>query len=175
MSHPVAEMYKGFVLGEREQNMSDDSYFHVTVWNPDASRAEEFQYAATAYPSSPMHHSTVSAALRETYEAVICAYAKWTMDQSRVRWACQRLVCLNEGATYRTKGDTVTVFKGRKVPKGTEGVILSMHGRTFGFNSRKFYAWIETTEGKIIEVDLDNCAVIAHSPERLQELFDLSN
>lgn len=175
--HPIAELFKGYILAEREQNLRDDSYFHVTVWNPDTSQPEEFQYAATAYPSSPMQPETVRAALDATLPSVKTAYAKWHTDMDRVCRARVLYYTLFTVEEYWKpfKGDTVRVARGRKVPKGLVGTVLSSSERTYGYNNTRTYLWIDCGADGIREVDSANVDSVKRSPAVLQELFDMAD
>lgn len=175
--HPIADTFHGFILAEREQNLRDDSYFHVTVWNPEAAQPEEFQYAATAYPSNPMHPETVQAALAATLPSVRAAHAKWNTDMDRVGRArsLHYIMFTVEDYWQPFKGDTVRVARGRKVPKGLTGTVLSWSERTYGYNTKRTYLWLDCGAEGIRQVDMANVDTVKRSSAALQELFDMSN
>lgn len=177
--HATAEQFQGYALEEREQNLSNDSYFHLTYWNPDTAKPESVEYAATAYPSNPMQPATVQALLAATLPAVRSAYAKWNTDMDRVCAARSLAYVLEQRMWFKYpeafKGATVTVARGRKVRKGLTGKVLSHSRRTFGFNTKTDYFFIDCGTDGCHTVAADNVEVLQHAPEKLQELFDLSN
>jgi hypothetical protein len=177
--HPVAEAYKGFVLAEREQNLYNDSYFWLTVWNPDTAAPEEFQYAATAYGGvGPMSWESVQAAVAETPDGVKSAYAKWQVDRYRFGSALSLDYVMQQRMFKYAevfKGATVRVARGRKVRKGLTGTVISQSSRTFGYNNVRHYFFIDCGADGSWTVDAENCDIIQHSPVKLQELFDLAN
>jgi hypothetical protein len=177
IQHPVAQLYKGFALAEREQNLRDDSYFHLSVWNPDTAAVEEFQYAATAYPSNPMHPETVHALLAETLPSVKAASAKYWLDQARAAGArvLDYTMFTVEYYWKPFKGDVVRVARGRKVRKGLVGEVISSSERTFGYNNTRTYVLIDCGADGTWTVDTANVDCVRRSPAKLQELFDLSN
>lgn len=177
MTHPVAIAFHGYILAEREQNLRDDSYFHVTVWNPETSQPEEIQYAATAYPSSPMHPNTVQAAIAATLPSVHAAHAKWNTDMDRVCRARSLYYRMFDVEHYWKPftGDTVRVARGRKVPKGLVGTVLSSHEITYGYNNVRTYLWLDCGAEGVHKVDMANVDSVKRAPAVLQELFDLSN
>lgn len=179
MSHPLAQQYFGMVLAEREQNLRDDSYFWLTVWNPEEATREHFQYAATAYGGvGPMHPSAVQDALASTYPSVHAALARW--NERNERASAVRLIDLGfntHGTVY--KGDRVRVARGRKVPKGAEGRVIGVqekvtHVSQYGtWTTKELYALIVTESGASWSVAAKHLDVIARG-EILQQLFDLS-
>lgn len=176
--HPIAQAFHGFILAEREQNMRNDSYFHVTVWNPDTSEAEEFEYAATAYGGiGPMHHTTVREAIAATPDSVKFAAHKRSTEWQRIGRARQLDYIMNTVEYYwhPFKGDVVRVARGRKVPKGLVGTVLSSRERTFGYNNVRTYLWLDCGADGIKEVDMANVDTVHRSPAALQELFDMAN
>lgn len=175
--HATAEMYQGFALAEREQNLRDDSYFYLMVWNPETAQPEEHQYAATAYPSSPMGFDTVQHLLALTPESVKAAYAKWTQDMLRVGQALSLDYTMHTVKYYWRpfKGDTVRVARGRKVRKGLVGTVLTSSERTYGYDAKRTYVLIDCGSDGTWTVDTNNVDCVTRAQNKLQELFDLSN
>jgi hypothetical protein len=176
--HPIAQAYNGFILAERERNMYHDSYFMVTVWNPDTSQAEEFEYAATAYGGvGPMHHDTVQAAIAATPDSVKSAYYEWLIEGQRISAARVLDYIMNTVEYYWKpfKGDVVRVARGRKVRKGLVGEVFGTSERTFGYNNKRTYIMIDCGADGIWTVDSANVDCVHRSPAKVQELFDLSN
>lgn len=176
--HPVAEQYRGFVLAEREQNLRDDSYFWLTVWNPDEVRSEQFQYAATAYGGcGPMSSHLVTDLLAATPAGVRFA-AERQADQAGRAAAINALgVEMSHGHVF--KGDIVRVTRGRKVPRGTEGRVLGVEDRVthvsrYGtWATHEQFALIDTPTG-FWSVNAKHLDVVRRG-EVMQRLFDLAN
>lgn len=171
MNHPVAAQYVGFAIAEREENRYDDSYFHLTVWNPETAKPEWFMYAATAFPSHPMHPDTVRALLAETFPSVRQAFDTYITNTTRAR-AAKHLDSLMNETVF--KGDSVTVTRGRKVPKGTTGKVINVEERAaYVGNYTERWALVVTESGASWSVKCEYCTVLARGPVA-QELFDLS-
>lgn len=173
MTHPIAQQFTGFALAEREQNMYDDSYFHLSVWDPDEAKPEEYQYAATAYPSTPMHPRVVSELLDATLPSVRAAYAQYKARNIR-KCAAAVLMLRMESFDGVFKGDTVRVDRGRKTPKGTTGKVIHVEDRpAYVGNYTEKWALVVTDSGASWSVKAEYCTVLSRGPVA-QELFDLS-
>lgn len=179
--HPIAQQYLGLTLSEREQNLRDDSYFHITVWNADESKPESHEYAATAYGGvGAMSSHTRMQLLAATHDSVKRAYSSWEAQQDRRIAAEQLLRGLGSDAFGRCyKGDTVRVVRGRKVPKGTVGKVIRVvekvtHVSRYGtWETKELFAMIVTPTGAW-EVKSEYCEIVERGPV-LQELFDLAS
>ena len=104
----------GLVLSLRERNGYDDSDFYALIWNPEKGAPEEIEYATTrgwTYPNG--------AAVDATPE-VLAAYEEY-LAKKRAEYDALRAA---EEAKKPTKGKSVKVVRGRKVPKGTQGRVF---------------------------------------------------
>lgn len=173
----MIEQYTGFALTEREENRYHDSYFHLTVWNPDEQAPEHHMYASTAWPSSPMGSYTVSKLLSATFPAVHEAVRRYEERFDRAHRARILSLLIAEGEVF--PGDTVTVFKGRKVPKGTTGRVLTVeekvtHVSKYGtWQTKEKFAFLITDSGAWT-VNCAHLKVLQRGPI-VQEIFDLAD
>jgi hypothetical protein len=104
----------GQVIAKREQNLYDDSDFLALVWEPDASEPRWIEYASTRYHSYSNHAEVdAPAELRCRYEAHQATVAQ---ESCATKQRCD--------AATPTKGKRVRVTRGRKIPRGTEGVVF---------------------------------------------------
>ena len=172
----IEQQYEGFVLAEREQNLRDDSYFWLTVWNPDEEKPDHFQYAATAYPSAPLHHDAVRRLLSATHAGVQTAVKRYEERHERAVAFKLLAMAFERGDVF--KGDRVRVARGRKVPRGIEGRVLRVEERVthvsrYGtWKTREDFALIDTGNG-FWTVNARHLDIIERGPV-VQELFDLA-
>lgn len=162
----------GCVLSERERNERDDSDFFATVWLPEQGRAEEIQWGTTRGACGPGYgYNCVVDATPE----VRAAYDMW-----RARRAVLDLVRAAESAARKveTVGNVVRVFKGRKVPKGIVGTVMTAHDEVVHVS--KFGTWathrtmlmIRTDAGAAWIVDAANCEFVATGRAAAAAVFD---
>lgn len=106
--------YIGFTLGNYEHNGYDDSDYYAVVWDDETDSVKTFEYMTTRFPCSG---SVVVDADRETKRKVYRYFAKMARSDFDKH--------INpENAKKLRKGDTVTVVRGVKVPKGTVGEVF---------------------------------------------------
>jgi hypothetical protein len=162
----------GLCISDREMNGRDDSDFYMTVWNPETASATEVCFATTRGWSYPAMGSSPDA-----LPSVMFAYGVWTETQRRI-WDAKRTLAAMEAPH---EGAVVEVYKGRKVPKGTRGTVLSARDETVHVS--RYGTWKTTrtmlfiaVEGKnaTLHVDADNCKVVAQSPALIQKVFDIA-
>ncbi len=178
--HYIEQVWGGLVLGEREENRCHDSYFHVLAWDGEIGAPREIMYASTAFGNAdncgPLQPDTIARIVALTPAHIWDLYAK---HQQRAYAAAQVLLL----GTYDCRQDigaTVKVTRGRKVPKGTIGRIMTIRRETVHraysewATKRRDMAMIHTGHDYPI-VDLANCDLIAPSAHRAQLLFDLAN
>lgn len=176
--HYVEQVWGGLVLSEREENRYNDSYFHVTVWDGEIGAAREIMYAATAWhsESGPLGHESIKRIIALTPAHIWDLYSKWQQRQ----YAAAQVSYLSGYQTRQDIGATVKLVRGRKVPKGTVGRVMTIRKecvhRAYSdwATKHRHMAMIDTGTGYPI-VDLDNCDVIAPSAHRAQLLFDLAS
>lgn len=111
----------GLVLELGEHNGYDDSDFFAIVWNEEKQAPEEIQYASTrgwTYPNGAAVDATPE--VLEKFKAYQTARMKKAMAEQDRRNAARALAEKKVPA----KGKLVRVVKGRKVPQGTEGVVI---------------------------------------------------
>ena len=124
--------YVGAVLDTYEHNGRDDSDFYAVVWDETEQRVKEVQYATTR---------------GWTYNNGATVDATPEVWEKAQNW--QRAINIaREESDIRAKyarayvGATVTVVRGRKVPKGFTGKVLSLSERynpyeRYNYNQRK--------------------------------------
>jgi hypothetical protein len=106
--------FEGAVLSTFERNFHDDSDFVAAVWDAEAGRIREIEYASTR-GWTYLNGATVDATAE-----VVEAASEWLKDKVSVL-ALERA---NLAEREVKVGKTVQVVKGRKVAKGTEGVVF---------------------------------------------------
>ena len=162
----------GFCISDREMNGRDDSDFLMTVWNPDTCEAKETCFATTRGWSYPCYGSSPDA-----MPSVMVAYMDWRAREMR-KWHALKVL---QALDIPHVGATVHVYKGRKVPKGTVGKVLS--SREEVTHVSRYGTWKTTRtllmiaiEGRnaTTHVDADHCKVIAQNPELVQTAFDMA-
>lgn len=173
----LIEQFTGFLLSEREENRRDDSYFHMTVWNPEESEPQHHLYAATAWPSTPLHPRTVQVMLDCTLPSVKTALQRFNEQQDRVAHVKLLLIQMQHGEVF--VGDTVRVVRGRKVPKGTVGRVINVEKRVthvskYGtWETKESFALVVTPAGAW-SVKAEYLEVVERGPV-MQEIFDLAD
>lgn len=111
--------YAGKVLHTGERNGYHDSDFTVTVW--DGEGPHTFVYATTrgwSYPNNATPDATPE--VRAAYDRYLARRA----EEARKARAAEREREAHAEALEPVKGAMVEVFKGRKVAKGTTGVVI---------------------------------------------------
>lgn len=173
----IVDNLRGVMIDEREQNLSSDSYFYITYWNVDEARTEHEMYGTTACGNAPGMPSSMVAELRASLLPSV-AYAVKQHDSRQRRAAAVRLLDMHLERREVFKGDTVRVARARKVPKGTEGVVMLVtervtHTSQYGtWETRENFAMIDSPSG-MWTTAAKNLDVIKRGPV-MQELFDLS-
>lgn len=145
--------HEGCVLSTGEYNGRDDSDFYAVVWSAEAGRPVEVTYASTrgwTYPNSAVVDPTPEVeAAYEAYRAKYAAEARVT----RVEREVAELRALSAAASNEVRrGDKVRVFKGRKVPVGTEGVCMWAGMGNYGARVGIAVGGKKTADGKWAEV-----------------------
>lgn len=144
----------GCVLDEYEHNKYDDSDFYAIVWDEETQSVQQIQYASTSYYS--YDHGCVIDATPE----VLAKADAW----GRARSLKQRLHVHNYKAEKEfAQGRKVRVVKGRKIAKGTEGEIISVHERNYGpsYNNVGVVrsAYVDTGRDRVY-INIDNLVLI---------------
>jgi hypothetical protein len=105
----------GVCLAERERNMRDDSDFYMVVWNAEKAEPEEICFASTRGWTYPCMASCVDAT--PEVKAAYAAYQADLAEKSRIAHEIRL-------AAIPAKGKMVEVVKGRKIAKGTKGLVF---------------------------------------------------
>jgi len=114
--------YEGCVLETRERNYHDDSDFYAVVWDSKEKKIKTVDYAST-HCSCYRVGATIDAT-----EAV-----KKKADRWLVKYGFAQLKMQAEAAAkWPEKGKRVRVVYGRKVPHGTEGVVIWVGEKNYG-------------------------------------------
>jgi hypothetical protein len=121
--------HRGLVLGTYERNGYDDSDFIAVVWNPNAGKPEDIEYASTRGWSYPCHAEI------DAPPGIMAAYQDY-LNEERDRQT--RLLQAREASIPKV-GKHVKVVRGRKVPLGTEGIIFWMKDQYFSPRFRNGY------------------------------------
>jgi hypothetical protein len=123
------ETHVGLCLEDSEQNGYHDSDFYMLVWNPETQAPESICFASTRGWSYPSYGSKADAT-----PEVRAAYAEWkrAREEERERARAEWL------ATQVKVGQRVRVIGGRKLPKGTEAVVMwESRGPVYGPTLRR--------------------------------------
>jgi hypothetical protein len=153
--------HEGLVLSLRERNGYEDSDFYARVWDPIKKTTNEVTYATTrgwSYPNNAWVDATPEVlAEYEEYktkrdEALARAADKCRKDEAALRFAQELLM--------PKLGRRVVVFKGRKVPVGTEGVVIwegdGQWGTRIGIKRDDGgLEWTAASNAKVIAPDAD--------------------
>lgn len=110
--------YRGVVLSSREDNGYHDSYFYSTVWDLDTNSVKEVMTGATAFAGGWYVQPNALPVVKEVAEESLRIAA---LERAA---ANARKDAVNSN-TWK-KGDTFTVVRGRKIPKGTVVTLLSV-------------------------------------------------
>jgi hypothetical protein len=108
----------GLVLDTGEINGYDDSDFYAVVWNPAEKKIERVTYASTrgwTYPNGAAIDATPE--VRQEADAFLKAGRR---EAALAAWRAKN----KADARSPIKGRVVVVARGRKVPLGTEGVVI---------------------------------------------------
>lgn len=184
-AHPNRD-HEGFVLNEWEHNGREDSDWYVAVWLPSEQRAVVYCYATTR---GPFTESNSPNARADASPAIRARFAQWLAERERISYV-RHLTSVSpanyhseahhgNGSDPRHIGAAVRVFKGRKVPKGTEGRVLNI-SREIAHRSQ-YGTWTQYRDMLLIDtgagtwrVDANNCELVDIGPRLTQEIFDLS-
>lgn len=154
----------GLCLRETESNGRDDSDFYMTVWNPETCEPEEVLFATTRGWCYPCLGSRVDAE-----EGVRYAHAQWRQRVERMI-SYQHVEALLH---VPHAGAEVVVARGRKVPKGTRGVLLHVRADVWGFNPGEMIGLLVNEQGAWL-VAIKHCDMVAPAPGVRQALFALA-
>jgi hypothetical protein len=105
----MEETYKGLVVETGEHNGYDDSDFFAVVWN--GERFTEVTYASTR------GWTYANSAEVDAPAELVEKYREQLREERKARELARRKRDVTPGAH-------VVVVKGRKIPKGTEGVVV---------------------------------------------------
>jgi hypothetical protein len=168
--------FEGAVLATGERNYRDDSDFYATVWNETTGTVHNVDYGTTrgwTYANSASVDATP-----EVREKAAAFFAARNLEA--------RIAKATAEAATPAKGKLVTVVKGRKVPKGTTGVVIWVgEGRYFGPTPRyKSSAWsakgalrvgVKDAEGTVHWTAASNVEVVNPAEPDVEELTRLAN
>lgn len=110
--------YRGVVLSSREDNGYHDSYFYSTIWCLETNTVKEEMTGATAFAGGWYVHPNALPIVREVAAEFLRIKALEDAAQNVERDAI-------DWGTWK-KGDTFTVVRGRKIPKGSTVTLLSV-------------------------------------------------
>lgn len=124
--------YEGAVLRTGEHNWYDDSDFFADVWDDATNAVKRITYATTrgwTYANGANVDATP-----EVRAKAATFYTALALAELKAKAAADALT--------PAKGKAVKVVKGRKVPKGTEGVVIWVgEGRYYGPVPRYKNGW----------------------------------
>lgn len=115
--------HEGLVIATRERNFYDDSDFYAVVWNPETQSVETYEYGTTRFGGTDAN--SASADLADEHKPAYRDYLIRQQEQAlrahdRKEWQQAAYAAV----TPSSKGQTVKVVKGRKVPVGFTGQII---------------------------------------------------
>lgn len=108
--------FEGCVLGEFERNGYDDSDFYAVVWDAAARTLRNITYASTRGPTT---HNQCTVDITPENLAAVKDWAYGIV----IKRGLDRAAIASMTVEW---GRTVTVVRGRKVPKGTNGEVFWM-------------------------------------------------
>lgn len=125
LTHPGGLRFEGCVISLREYNGYQDSDFYAVVWDERLQKVRSIMYATTSA------YCTTYAKVDVTPENLAKA-REWSYHQNLAKLSQQSL----EVAKTPKAGKFVKVIKGRKVPVGTQGVVIHVTPpKKFSFRS----------------------------------------
>jgi hypothetical protein len=142
----------GVVLSEGEHNFHDDSNFYAVVWNSDKGCTEQVQFATTRGWTYPNHCKV------DATPEVIAAWQAWSEVKRQEYLKRDR----EEQARKVSKGKMVVVARGRKVPKGTTGIVFWYGAGQWGDR-----VGVKDSRGTVHWTAAVNCDVILSNQEKL--------
>jgi hypothetical protein len=131
--------FTGAVLSTGERNGYSDSDFFATVWDDASGTVKTIDYATTrgwTYANSASVDATP-----EVREKAAKFFAARNLEA--------RLAKAAEAAATPAKGKTVTVVKGRKVPKGTTGIVIWVGGGKYFGPTPRYKSSTWSTKGAL--------------------------
>lgn len=151
------------VLAAYEQNLAHDSYFYAVTW--DGASVRHIEYGATAYGGPCRHPTPVDdpQARRAAAESLREPITQAQADDA-----------LFAACTLET-GQEVVVARGRKVPKGTVGIIGWMGTNNYG----RLRLRLDTASERIFidarnvdPVDIDARVAAQNSAQRAENVIE---
>ena len=146
------QTYKGAVLMTFERNGYDDSDFFAVVYDEASDSIKHVEYASTR-GWTYMDSATVDATEETKAKARQVVY-RWTLAEIAAAAA--------NAAEEATKGKTVRVVKGRKVPVGTEGTVVWRDTDNYKSSQWKthYRVGVKDADGKVHFTSEDNVKVV---------------
>ena len=148
------DSHVGLCVREYEVNMTDDSDFYMTVWDPIKKEPHDIMFATTRGWSYPCQASCVDAS-----PEIMKEYQDWEeadYDRRKKEWdEIQR--------RKPSKGKWLRVVTGRKVPIGTEGHCFWVGKGYYGATR----VGIKDKDGNVFWTDARNCEVVLPENEQI--------
>jgi len=146
----IKTSYEGCVLKTYEENGYDDSDFIAMVWDETTQSIKHVEYATTR--GWTYHNSAKIDATEEVKEKARAYAIKQNFEKLKKSYEKQSLT--------PDKNKIVKVVKGRKVPKGLEGVILWIKEETYNYHNKVSSIGIKDINGVVHRSYTHNVEVI---------------
>lgn len=165
-------LYVGAVLRtfSRCERIMSDVYADVSYaecWDAEKGKLVEWAYANSEFGYHTNHVSVEADATPETLAAVAAYKAKLAAEAAAAREAAKEAARKAELATPY-KGKVVVVARGRKVAKGTTGVVVWYGaGKSFGYGPAPMRVGVKDAAGEVHWTDAKNVDVVAQSEAEL--------
>lgn len=141
----IKKEFVGAVLCDREENYHDDSDGYCIVWDETEGKLRKIYTWTTRCGSNTNGYADATEDVKEKAAAWL---EKWLEPQVRAH--------LTAKAEAVVKGARVVVERGRKVPHGTEGVVMWEGDATFGFHHVTHRIGIRTDAGDVVFTAREN-------------------
>ena len=159
--------YEGCVISTGEHNYYDDSDFYAIVWEPEKKCVNEVGYASTRYGSDGNYayvdfDKEKYGAEYERYQRILSFL--YQAESAYLLKPMSPLTYINSD-----KGKRVEVFKGRKVPIGTRGIIFSEKDNPY--DKYNPLIMLKTDDGQYLRTYAKNVYPILPSREQLEKIW----
>lgn len=159
--------HEGCVISLGEHNYYDDSDFYAVVWIPENKCVQEIEYATTR-AGCDGYYAWVDFD-KEKYGEDYAHYRRKLQFyyEADISFFLQPMSLLFKVSP--DKGKPIEVFRGKKVPIGTKGIIFSSKNNPY--DDKNPLIMIKTEDGQYLRTYMRNVAPILPSREQMENLW----
>lgn len=159
VDYVVKTEYDGAVLCDREHNYYDDSDGYSHVWD---AEKQTIAYKGTWTTRAGTNHAgTKVDAFDGPYAMDILTFLrKWYLGVMQAKRSSDYDKDKEDALFPAVKGKRVRVVKGRKVPKGTEGVVIWAQEQSYSYYDKGWRIGIKDDNGDVHWTAASNAEVI---------------